>query len=121
MYLARRTRRERRTRRKGRETWGSGGGDDNRAVIFVSRFRLSFKTSVSLLSLRVLRAMFPSMRCSLWGRGLGGYEAHLLELSEESEQHLLGIDPLVEPETSSFSRVSHDVVAEIEDCLSERP
>jgi hypothetical protein len=62
-----------------------------------------------------LPSMFPLVARSR------GYKPHLLELSKESEQHLLGIDPLKEPETSSFSRVSHDIVTEIEDCLSERP
>jgi hypothetical protein len=79
---------------------------------------LSFKTSVSVRPLRVLSAMSPfsSGIC-----GLGGHKPHFPELSEKPKQHLLGIDPLVEPETSSFGCISHDIITEIEDCLSEWP
>jgi hypothetical protein len=72
----------------------------------------------NLRALRVLRAMSPF---SSGIYGLGRHKPHFLKLSEKPKQHLLGIDPLMEPEASSFGCISHDVITEIEDCLSEWP
>src|SRR5581483_10333454 len=61
------------------------------------------------------RLCSPSV--SSWWRD----ESQLLEVLHEPEQHLLGIDDLVEPEPSCLGRVRHHVIFEVENSFSEGP